>query len=248
MGARARLRALRASCRRGSRGSGSSVRSAAAVCVRSALATGLGAASSSCSYAAIAIAKSMFAKGASLVSAMTFQFASTNLVFELGLVLWLFLGWRFTLAEFVGGIVLIALMWLALDRARLTRAERRRSRAHAAGSRHRPRAPRGGQRGAAAAAEAPLAAGVVGRRAQLPRRLGDVVEGDPGRLRDRRLRLDAAGERVQPALPDRRLDARCASSRTWSSARSSRRSRSSARSGTSRSRRCSGAAASRSPA
>src|SRR3954470_19688478 len=54
------------------------------------LATGLGAASSSCSYAAIAIAKSMFAKGASLVSAITFQFASTNLVFELGLVLWLF--------------------------------------------------------------------------------------------------------------------------------------------------------------
>jgi uncharacterized protein len=80
------------------------------------VATGLGAASSSCSYAAIAIAKSLFAKGASLVSAMTFQFASTNLVFELGLVLWLFLGWRFTLAEFVGGIVLILLMWLALDR------------------------------------------------------------------------------------------------------------------------------------
>ena len=81
-----------------------------------AIATGLGAASSSCSYAAIAIAKSLFARGASLVSAMTFQFASTNLVFELGLVLWLFLGWRFTLAEFVGGIVLILLMWLALDR------------------------------------------------------------------------------------------------------------------------------------
>src|SRR6059036_3807427 len=80
------------------------------------VATGLGAASSSCSYAAIAIAKSLFAKGASLVSAMTFQFASTNLVFELGLVLWLFLGWQFTLAEFVGGIVLILFMWLALDR------------------------------------------------------------------------------------------------------------------------------------
>src|SRR5438105_1121159 len=78
------------------------------------LATVLGAASSSCSYAAIAIAKTLFSKGASLVSAMTFQFASTNLVFELGLVLWIFLGWRFTLAEFVGGIVLILLMWLAL--------------------------------------------------------------------------------------------------------------------------------------
>jgi uncharacterized membrane protein YraQ (UPF0718 family)/YHS domain-containing protein len=79
-----------------------------------ALATGLGAASSSCSYAAIAIAKSLFEKGASLGSAMAFQFASTNLVFELGIVLWLFIGWRFTLAEFVGGIVLIAAMWIAL--------------------------------------------------------------------------------------------------------------------------------------
>src|ERR671932_1714294 len=57
-------------------------------------ATGLGAASSSCSYAAVAIAKSMFQKSASLVSAMAFQFASTNLVFELGIVMWIFLGWR----------------------------------------------------------------------------------------------------------------------------------------------------------
>src|ERR671930_2326204 len=56
------------------------------------LATGLGAASSSCSYAAIAIAKSMFQKGASFASAMAFQFASTNLVFELGIVIWIFLG------------------------------------------------------------------------------------------------------------------------------------------------------------
>src|SRR5690348_7622732 len=78
------------------------------------LATALGAASSSCSYAAIAIARSLFAKGASLASAMTFQFASTNLVFELGIVLWLFIGWRFTLAEFVGGLVLIVLLWGAL--------------------------------------------------------------------------------------------------------------------------------------
>src|SRR6478736_3142657 len=93
-------------------------------------ATGLGAASSSCSYAAIAIAKSMFAKGASLTSAMTFQFASTNLVFELGLVLWLLLGWRFTLAEFVGGIVLIALMWLAL-RLVVSRSREEQARAHA---------------------------------------------------------------------------------------------------------------------
>src|SRR6266852_8735130 len=78
------------------------------------LSTGLGAASSSCSYAAVAIAKSLFQKGASLQTAMAFQFASTNLVFELGIVMWIFLGWKFTLAEFIGGIVLIALMWLGI--------------------------------------------------------------------------------------------------------------------------------------
>ena len=75
-------------------------------------ATGLGAASSSCSYAAIAIAKSLFQKGASARAALAFQFASTNLVWELGLVLWVLIGWRFALAEFAGGIVLIAIMWL----------------------------------------------------------------------------------------------------------------------------------------
>jgi len=77
-------------------------------------ATGLGAASSSCSYAAIAIAKSLFQKGASAVSALAFQFASTNLVWELGLVLWVLIGWQFTLAEYLGGVVMIALMWLML--------------------------------------------------------------------------------------------------------------------------------------
>jgi uncharacterized membrane protein YraQ (UPF0718 family)/YHS domain-containing protein len=77
-------------------------------------ATGLGAASSSCSYAAIAIAKSLFEKGASATSALAFQFASTNLVWELGLVLWVLLGWQFTLAEYVGGIVMIVFMALAL--------------------------------------------------------------------------------------------------------------------------------------
>src|SRR5947209_3580275 len=77
-------------------------------------ATGLGAASSSCSYAAIAIAKSVFEKGASAVAALAFQFASTNLVWELGLVLWVLIGWQFTLAEYVGGILMIALMWALL--------------------------------------------------------------------------------------------------------------------------------------
>ncbi|MDX6637421.1 MAG: uncharacterized protein QOJ01_932 [Solirubrobacterales bacterium] len=77
-------------------------------------ATGLGAASSSCSYAAIAIAKSLFQKGASAASALAFQFASTNLVWELGLVLWVLIGWQFTLAEYVGGIVMIVVMTLLL--------------------------------------------------------------------------------------------------------------------------------------
>jgi uncharacterized membrane protein YraQ (UPF0718 family)/YHS domain-containing protein len=77
-------------------------------------ATALGAASSSCSYAAVAIAKSLFQKGASATSALAFQFASTNLVWELGLVIWILLGWRFTVAELLGGIVLILLMALLL--------------------------------------------------------------------------------------------------------------------------------------
>jgi YHS domain-containing protein len=102
-----------------------------------ALATGLGAASSSCSYAAVAIAKSLFQKGASLASAMAFQFASTNLVFEIGIVLWVFLGWRFTLAEFVGGLVLIVLMWTGI-RVLVSRRDEEgaRERARAADSGH----------------------------------------------------------------------------------------------------------------
>jgi uncharacterized membrane protein YraQ (UPF0718 family)/YHS domain-containing protein len=77
-------------------------------------ATVLGAASSSCSYAAVAIAKSVFSKGAGLPAALAFMFASTNLVFELGIVLWIFLGPEFTAAEFLGGFVLILLMWVAV--------------------------------------------------------------------------------------------------------------------------------------
>ncbi len=78
------------------------------------IATALGAASSSCSYAAIAIARSLFAKGASAASSLAFQFASTNLVWELGLVLWVLLGWQFTVGEYLGGIVMIALMAVLL--------------------------------------------------------------------------------------------------------------------------------------
>jgi uncharacterized protein len=94
------------------------------------LATALGAASSSCSYAAIAIAKSLFQKGASAASALAFQFASTNLVWELGLVLWILLGWQFALAEFVGGLVMIALMAIVL-RAFVSPRLEARAREHA---------------------------------------------------------------------------------------------------------------------
>src|SRR3954465_83432 len=93
-------------------------------------ATGLGAASSSCSYAAIAIAKSLFQKGASAASALAFQFASTNLVWELGLVLWVLIGWQFALAEYVGGIVMIVLMTLGV-RLFVSRRVEEEARAHA---------------------------------------------------------------------------------------------------------------------
>jgi uncharacterized membrane protein YraQ (UPF0718 family) len=97
-----------------------------------ATATGLGAASSSCSYAAIAIAKSLFQKGASATAALSFQFASTNLVWELGLVLWVLIGWQFALAEYVGGLVMIGLMW-ALLRVFVSRRAEEDARVHAGG-------------------------------------------------------------------------------------------------------------------
>jgi uncharacterized membrane protein YraQ (UPF0718 family)/YHS domain-containing protein len=73
----------------------------------------LGAASSSCSYAASAMAKTLFQRGADFVSSMVFMFASTNLVIELGIVLWVLIGWEFALAEFVGGAIMIVLFSLA---------------------------------------------------------------------------------------------------------------------------------------
>ena len=74
------------------------------------IASGLGAASSSCSYAAVALARSLFQKGANFSAAMAFEFASTNLVVELGIILALLMGWQFTLAEFVGGPIMIVLL------------------------------------------------------------------------------------------------------------------------------------------
>jgi uncharacterized membrane protein YraQ (UPF0718 family) len=77
-------------------------------------ATGLGAASSSCSYASVALARSLFRRGANFTAAMVFEIASTNLVIELGIIMWVLLGWQFVLGEFVGGplmIVLVAILF-----------------------------------------------------------------------------------------------------------------------------------------
>jgi uncharacterized membrane protein YraQ (UPF0718 family) len=78
-----------------------------------AIAAGLGAASSSCSYAAVALARSLFRKGASFTSAMVFEIASTNLVIELGIILALLISWQFTLAEYAGGLIMIAIVAVA---------------------------------------------------------------------------------------------------------------------------------------
>ena len=73
-------------------------------------ASGYGMVSSSCSYAASAMAKSLFVKGADFIAAMVFMFASTNLVIELGIVLVVLMGWQFAVSEFVGGIIMIVLL------------------------------------------------------------------------------------------------------------------------------------------
>src|SRR5580692_9381034 len=101
------------------------------------LAAGFGAASSSCSYAAVALARSLFRKGASFTAAMAFEIASTNLVIELGVILALLMGWQFTLAEFVGGpvmIVLLAVLFRLLLRERLLREAREQADRGIAGS------------------------------------------------------------------------------------------------------------------
>ena len=82
-----------------------------------AVAAGLGAASSSCSYAAVALARSLFRRGADFTAAMAFEFASTNLVIELGILLAVLIAWQFTAAEFVGGIVMIVILALIFRRA-----------------------------------------------------------------------------------------------------------------------------------
>jgi len=93
------------------------------------LASALGAASSSCSYAAVALARSIFKKGGNFNAAMAFQFASTNLVLELGIILAVLISWQFTLAEFIGGPIMIVLLVLMLrrvmSRERVAEARRR---------------------------------------------------------------------------------------------------------------------------
>ena len=76
----------------------------------------LGAASSSCSYAAVAIARSLFRKGANFTSAMAFEMASTNLVVELSIIMLVFLGWQLTLAEFVGAPIMVAFLVILFGR------------------------------------------------------------------------------------------------------------------------------------
>lgn len=101
------------------------------------LAAGLGAASSSCSYAAVALARSLFRKGAHFTAAMAFEIASTNLVIELGVILALLMGWQFTVAEFVGGpimIVLLAVLFRLTLRRRLLDSARVQAEKGVAGS------------------------------------------------------------------------------------------------------------------
>ena len=102
-----------------------------------AMATVLGAASSSCSYAAVALARSLFRKGANFTAAMAFEIASTNLVVELGVILALLMGWQFTAAEFVGGpimIVILAVLFRIFVRSRLIEAARAQAERGIAGS------------------------------------------------------------------------------------------------------------------
>lgn len=102
-----------------------------------AVSAGLGAASSSCSYAAVALARALFRKGADFTAAMAFEIGSTNLVVELGIILTLLMGWQFTAAEFVGGplmIVVLALLFRLFVRPRLVDAARAQAQRGIAGS------------------------------------------------------------------------------------------------------------------
>ena len=152
----------------------------------------LGMASSSCSYAASALAKSLFQRGADFTAAMVFMFASTNLVAELGIVLWLLIGWQFTLAEFVGGGIMIVLLGVLVPRLvprRLVTAARERLDRDSADrdSADRDSADRGGP---AEDAGGDHQAGCHQRVAQM---LPDGSDSLAWRLRQRSRWADAAG-------------------------------------------------------
>jgi uncharacterized protein len=102
-----------------------------------ALAAGLGAASSSCSYAAVALSRSLFRRGASFTAAMVFEIASTNLVIELGIILALLISWQFTLADYAGGVIMIILVGVTFKifvRDQLVEGARRQTERGLAGS------------------------------------------------------------------------------------------------------------------
>ena len=108
-----------------------------------AVAAGLGAASSSCSYAAVALARSLFRKGADFTAAMAFEIGSTNLVIELGVILALLMGWQFTAAEFVGGPIMIVLLAVVVPAVPPPQAAGRRAGAGRLGTRRIDGRPRG---------------------------------------------------------------------------------------------------------
>ena len=142
-----------ARCRRSSRAARCGGRSAITGRATLAKASFFGVISSSCSYASSALAKSLFARGADFTAAMVFMVASTNLVVELGIVLWLLIGWQFALAEFVGGAIMIVLLGLIVPRvipAVLARRSPRRARPD------RRRAATGGRDDAAEPSDQPL--------------------------------------------------------------------------------------------
>ena len=172
------------------------------------LAMGLGAASSSCSYAAAAAGRSAIKQGAAFVPAIAFMFASTNLVIEMGIVLWMLMGWHFVLAEFLGAFVLVGVVWL-LVRLFLPRAiEEEAKRKAGAGEEddcchsHSHHGARGGRKQMAAP------------RFRVPDGLADVVEGNSRRFSYRRFsergRSDDVVEsalsrnRERAAAPDRK--------------------------------------------
>ncbi len=137
--------------------------------------------------------------------ALAFQFASTNLVWELGLVLWVLIGWQFTLAEYLGGIVMIVLMAVLLRLFVSPRLEQQPASTPSQADTGHQHHTAGERLWLARAAD--VGQGVVGRGAQLPRRLADAVEGDRARLPARRVHRPARQRLLRAPVPARRAGA-----------------------------------------